>query len=87
MLFRSASFEDGGYGFGGDVALGEAHEVHGAPRRSSHGVNVREGVSGGDAAKGVGVVDNGREKVNGLDEGKGVRVTGNTHNGGIFVTV
>jgi hypothetical protein len=48
--------------------LGEADHGQGCDGTSSHGVDVAEGVGGGDLAEGVGVVDDGGEKIDGLDK-------------------
>src|SRR6185437_2583165 len=50
------------------LAGGETDDVERGERLAAHGVDVGEGVGGGDLAEGVGVVDDRREEVDGLDE-------------------
>jgi hypothetical protein len=56
------------------------HEVQGADRAPAHRVDVRERVGGGDAPKGVRVVDDRREEVRGLDDRE---VLGELHHPGV----
>lgn len=70
--------DDGGAGFGGFVGHSsedvspdfrgggfgiEAGDVHHSERSAAHGVDVAEGVGGGDGAVAVGVIDDGGEEV------------------------
>ena len=45
------------------------HDVQRRQRPAAHGVDIRQGVGGGDAAEPPGVVNDGREEVQGLDQG------------------
>ncbi len=57
-------FEDG------EVAgSGVGEDGEGGERARAHGVDVAQGVGGGDGAEGVGIVDDGGEEVDGLHEG------------------
>ena len=53
----------------GEVA-GARETDHGerAQGTAAHGVDVAEGVGGGDLAEGVGIVDDGREEIDGLHQ-------------------
>ena len=48
--------------------VGEADESERGERLSAHGIDVTEGVGGGDLTEGVGVVDDGGEEVDSLNE-------------------
>jgi len=50
------------------LVVGVADQVEGRARLAVHGVDVAQGVGGGDLAVGVRVVDDGREEVERLDE-------------------
>ena len=49
-------------------AIGNAQQVHGMARPSTHGVDVRQRVGRGDLAKQKRIVDHRREEVDGLHE-------------------
>ncbi len=53
------------------VALGwEAHQSQRGDGAAAHGVNVTQGVGGGDLAKSVGIVHHGSEEIDGLHQGQ-----------------
>lgn len=49
--------------------IGEGDEIHGEEDLTAHGVDIGEGVGGGDGAKIVGGIDDGGEEVHGVDNG------------------
>lgn len=61
--------EDGVDDLGWEDVGGDADDVHGGDGASAHGVDVGEGIGGGDLAVEIGVVHDGGEKIEGLDEG------------------
>ena len=60
---------------GGLGVVGEGGDRQTEQGRSTHGVQVAEGVGGGDGAEGVGVVDDRREEVDRRDDGEVVAHT------------
>ncbi len=58
-----------------DAARREVAEVHGGQRPAAHGVDVGEGVGGGDLAVEIRIVHDRRDVVDGLHEGEVVRQT------------
>ena len=65
-----AAVEGPGQQFEGEALPRPGHEVEGHDRRRPHGVDVGEGVGGGDPSEVVGVVDDGGEEVGGEDDGE-----------------
>ncbi len=65
--FRKTAGEDASENF--DVRfIRKAYEGERGDGTASHGVDVAEGVGGGDLSEGVWIVDDGREEVDGLHE-------------------
>src|SRR5699024_11569763 len=61
----AAALEDLGEELGGQFLPGPAHQVERHHGDAAHGVDVREGIGGGDPAPVVGVVDHRGEEVRG----------------------
>lgn len=64
-----APAEDGINGFEGEDIGGDADDIHRGDGASTHGIDVGEGIGGGDLAVEVGIVNDGGEEIEGLDEG------------------
>ena len=71
--FVEAAGEDGGDDGGVEVLLRESRDRERGDRPAAHGVDVAQGVGGGNLAIGIRVVDNRREEVHRLDERRPTR--------------
>ena len=70
--FRQAAAEDL-FENNGIATIGESDNREGGNGTAAHGVNVTEGVGGGDLAEGERIVGDGREEIDGLHEREIVR--------------
>ncbi|MND53355.1 hypothetical protein D3C80_443900 [compost metagenome] len=61
---------------------GPAEDGDGDDGLATHGVDIADGVGGGDAAKGEGVIDDGHEEVGGGDDALTVA---DVHHGGVIL--
>ena len=68
LAHGSSAFEDAADGLDRQHVDGHTHNGQRQDGRAAHGVHIRDGVGGGDAAKVERVVHNGHEKVGGGDQ-------------------
>ena len=64
----SASVDHGLRDFSAELVDGPAEDGDGHQRRAAHGVDIADGIGGGDPAKREGIIDDGHEKIGGRDQ-------------------
>src|SRR5699024_784432 len=80
----AAALEDLGEELGGQFLPGPAHQVERHHGDAAHGVDVREGIGGGDPAPVVGVVDHRGEEVRG---GQDRQILADLDGGGVVAVI
>jgi hypothetical protein len=66
------------------VFNGKGHQIHGGFGNAAHGVDVAQGIAGGNLTECIGIIHNRREKINGLNQGQ---VIGYTIDAGVIRAV